>query len=98
MSPFRGPSIGPETRRAAFLIAADRFADTERRSRVVVEQLQRGRGVVGLACRQAEPYQETLPIGDLVNLDRKTDPGATEAMSSSLPILRSSPAGAPVSK
>ena len=39
-----------------------------------VEECQRSGCVVRLACRQAEPDRETLPIDDRVDLGRETTP------------------------
>ena len=58
-----------------------------------VEEYQRSGCVVRLACRQAEPDRETLPIDDRVDFGRETAPAATETMIST-PLLRSQPAGA----
>ena len=40
----------------------------------LVEQHQRGGRIVRMACRQAEPDRETLPIDDRVDLGRETTP------------------------
>jgi hypothetical protein len=45
-----------------------------------VEQRQRGRCVVRLSRRQAEPEREALPVDDRMDLGREPAPGATEAM------------------
>ena len=59
-----------------------------------VEECQRSGCVVRLACCQAEPDREALPIDDRMDLDRETAPGTTEAIISP-PLLRSQPAGVP---
>lgn len=46
----------------------------------LVEQLERGRCVVRMACRQAEPEGQALPIDDCMDLGGETAPGATQAM------------------
>jgi hypothetical protein len=45
-----------------------------------VEQFQRSRRIMCLACSQAEPERETLPVDDGVDLGREATTGATETV------------------
>jgi len=52
-----------------------------------IEQAERGRRIVRLARRQAEPDREPLGIDDHVDLGRETASGTTETMFST-PLFR----------
>jgi hypothetical protein len=45
-----------------------------------IQQAKRGRPVMRLACRQAQPDREALPVDDRVDFGRETAPGAAETM------------------
>ena len=85
-----GGNVGHRTLRLDQVTDAARIvslvAEHDGARRQPVEQAERGRCVVRLPRRQAEPDRESLGIDDRVDFGRETAPGATETMISTPPF------------